>query len=216
MSMNITEDYSSKIKQENGYIQVQGLPQGRYTLYVASAISGLNQIQCTVIDNKTDFSKQDFWSQWLVGADKCAKQNGRLLQKPLTIASTEVTDASVTINIQNASPKAFAVVTTTTFVPTSDNTLSGWLLDQRALTRPLAQENETRSTRSIFLDDKHIGEEYQYILNRARSEQWVGSNLTKPSLLVYPKVSTLISFHKPFFNFFLIEKSFYQLQLKIS
>jgi hypothetical protein len=209
--MNITEDFSSNLEITPRCIHVKGLAQGKYTLYFTSAEGGLEQIQCTVIDNKVDFSKQDFWSQWVVGTDMCAKQDGKLLQKPLLLTSDGVSNETVRLHIENASPKAFVVVTLTTFVATRDETLSNWLLGQRFLTRPLPQENGIQSTRSIFLDDKRIGEEYQYILNRARSEQWVGSNLTKPSLLVYPKVKyTSFSLHSLFFHLILsyfIEKS---------
>lgn len=201
--MNIIEDVSSKIEWIDFTMHIRGLGQGNYTLYFPSLEGGLNQIQCTVIDNKTDFSKQEFWSQWLVGADMCAKQNGKVLQQPLEFEECSINSESIDIRIKNASPNAFLVATVNTFVPTYDETLVNSLLSQRSLTQPLAQANGVQSTRSLFLDDKCIGEEYQYILNRSRSEQWIGSNLTKPSLLVYPKVKYAFLFFSDSYKSFL-------------
>ncbi|GAN07735.1 conserved hypothetical protein [Mucor ambiguus] len=184
----IVKDVSCKIQKADGYITISGLPEGEYVLHIPSSSGSMNHIECTVIQGHADSAQQALWSNWLFGETKRGKQNGTVLKKPLTISSTSVSDESIQIQVENGSAsKAFVVVTTSTFIPSSNDTLLSQLFDTRSLARPLSQQDESISTRSIFLNDKRIGEEYQYILNRSRAEKWVGSNLTKPSLLMYPK-----------------------------
>lgn len=167
-------------------------------LYIASTSEGVSQVKCTVIEGDVDSvhspaaenaNKNRFWSDWVIGKNSYSKQNGTILQRPLDISKVSVSDdnASVTVQLQNWSSKSFAVVTTSTFVPTRFESLTS-LMARRSLTRPIPQDSAISGTNSIFLDDKTLGEEYQYVLNRAKSEKWVGSNLTKPTLLMYPKV----------------------------
>ncbi|CEP11483.1 hypothetical protein [Parasitella parasitica] len=185
----LVENVSDKIQKQDRFITVEGLPEGEYILYVPSSSGSLESIKCTVIQDLAEAcSNRTLWSNWLFGESGHGRQNGSVLKKPLTISSTSVSDDSVEIQVENASPsKAFVIVTTSAFIPSSNDTLMSQLFDSRPLPRPPCQEDEMLNTRSIFLGDKRIGEEYQYILNRSRSEKWVGSNLTKPSLLMYPK-----------------------------
>lgn len=189
----LIKDISCKIQKQDGYITVAGLPEGEYMLYIPSSSGSMEHIKCTVIQSQVDSSNQALWSNWLLGETKCGKQNGSVLKKPLTISSKSISDDLIQLQIENGTPsKAFVVVTTSTFIPSSNDTLMSQLFDSRPLPRPLPQENATLDSRSIFLGDKRIGEEYQYILNRSRAEKWVGSNLTKPSLLMYPKVGLIL------------------------
>ncbi|KAI8636911.1 hypothetical protein BD408DRAFT_486588 [Parasitella parasitica] len=184
----LVRDASDKIQKQDGFITVAGLPEGEYMLHIPSSTGGLEYIKCTVIQSLVDGTDQTLWSNWLLGENRYGRQNGSVLKKPLTISSTSISDDAVQLQIENASPsKAFVVVTTSTFIPSSHETLMTHLFNSRPLPQPPCQENDTLGTRSIFLGDKRISEEYQYILNRSRSEKWVGSNLTKPSLLMYPK-----------------------------
>lgn len=165
------------------------MAEGNYVLHIPSSSGSMEYIECTVIRNVADNAQQALWSNWLFGESKRGKQNGSVLKKPLTISSTSVSDESIQLQVDNgSSSKAFVVVTTSTFIPSSNDTLMSQLFDSRSLSRPISQQDEFTSTRSVFLNDKRISEEYQYILNRSRAEKWVGSNLTKPSLLMYPKV----------------------------
>lgn len=178
------------IQKGDGYITISGLPEGDYTLHIPSSSGSMEYINCTVIQGLGDGAQQALWSNWLFGETQRGKQNGSVLTKPLTISSKSISDESIQLQVHNgSSAKTFVIVTTSTFIPSSNDTLISQLFDKRSLSRPLLQQDESSSTRSIFLNDKRIGEEYQYILNRARAEKWVGSNLTKPSLLMYPKVN---------------------------
>jgi hypothetical protein len=189
----LIKDISCKVQKEDGYITVAGLSEGEYMLYIPTSSGSMEHIKCTVIQSQVDNSNQALWSNWLLGETKCGKQNGSVLKKPLTISSKFISDDLIQLQIENGSPsKAFVVVTTSTFIPTFNDTLMSQLFDSRPLPRPISQQNDTLGSRSIFLDDKRIGEEYQYILNRSRAEKWVGSNLAKPSLLMYPKVKLVL------------------------
>ncbi|KAK9762469.1 hypothetical protein K7432_011754, partial [Basidiobolus ranarum] len=195
----LIENFSDRIEKKDSYIVISGLPEGEYMLYTASVSEGTNQIKCTVIEGQIDSvesqatpgetsKKEHFWSDWIIGNNSYAKQNGIVLHRPLDISDISVSERNdVTIQLQNWSSKSFVVITTSTFVPTSSESLA-ILMNKRSLPRTLAQENRVISdSKSLFLDDKRLGEEYQYVLNRARAEKWVGSNLTKPTLLMYPK-----------------------------
>lgn len=194
----LIENVSHLIKKHDDHVAISALPEGEYMLYLVSNNEGEKQIKCTVID-QLDFShsststeesdtKDYFWFDWVIGKNTYAKQNGIVLHQALEISDMHTDDSNnVIIHLRNWSSKAFIVATTSTFVPTSIESLKR-LMNNRSLTRPLAKENMAVS-KSSFLNDKQLGEEYQYVLNRARSEKWVGSNLDKPSLLMHPQVS---------------------------
>lgn len=191
---------SAFIKRNDNHISISKLPEGEYMLYLGSNVEGRKQIKCSVIFSQIDFNANNtasnennindyVWRNWIIGKNTYAKQNGIVLQKALKISDIHADDdnKTVIIQLQNWSSKAFVVVTTSTFVPTSSECLTV-LMNNRSLERPFVHDNNVTS-RSLFLNDKQLGEEYQYVLNRARSEKWAGSNLTKPSLLMHPKVS---------------------------
>lgn len=167
--------------------------------YFASTNDGESRIKCSVIKGQANMNevgeecskKECFWSDWVIGSNSYAKQNGTVIQRPLYISDIDVSNnESVTVRLKNWSTKTFLIVTTSTFVPTNTESLAH-LINGRNLTRPLVQNSGIYQTESLFLDDKQLGEEYQYVLNRARSEKWVGSNLTKPTLLMFPEVSLI-------------------------
>ncbi|KAI9254122.1 hypothetical protein EDC94DRAFT_524762 [Helicostylum pulchrum] len=189
-------DLSDLIKINDSHVSISGLPEGEYMFYFASTNDGESRIKCSVIKGQANMNeveeecskKECFWSDWVIGSNSYAKQNGTVIQRPLYISDIDVSDnESVTVRLKNWSTKTFLIVTTSTFVPTNTESLAH-LINGRNLTRPLVQNSGIYQTESLFLDDKQLGEEYQYVLNRARSEKWVGSNLTKPTLLMFPEI----------------------------
>lgn len=193
----LIKDVSDCIQKTESHIVVSGLPEGEYMLYIASQTQGTKQIKCTIIGNQSSQDaldekdkKERLWSDWIIGTDKYAKQNGIVLSRPFDISNVSVSDDAITVQLQNWNSKAFVVATTNTFIPTSSELLKQ-LIDNRSLIRPLSHEVKSESIKSQFLDDKTLGEEYQYVLNRARAEKWVGNTLTKPTLLMYPKVNLI-------------------------
>ncbi|KAG2231590.1 hypothetical protein INT48_003690 [Thamnidium elegans] len=189
-------DLSDVIQVNDRHVSISGLPAGEYMFYFASTNGGESQIKCSVIKGQVNMmnevgeecSKNErFWSDWVIGKNSYAKQNGTVIQRPLYISDIDVSNnESVTVQLKNWSAKTFLILTTSTFVPTNTESLAH-LINGRNLTRPLVLNNGIYQTESLFLDNKQLGEEYQYVLNRARSEKWVGSNLTKPTLLMFPE-----------------------------
>ncbi|KAG2236978.1 hypothetical protein INT48_002047 [Thamnidium elegans] len=194
-SLALIEDLSDLIQINDSYVSISGLPTGEYMFYFASTNGGESQIKCSVIKGQVNTNeageecdkKELFWSDWVIGSNSYAKQNGTVIQRPLYISDIDVSNSeNVTVQLKNWSAKTFLIVTTSTFVPTNSESLAR-LINGRNLTRPLVQNSGIYQAGSLFLNDKQLGEEYQYVLNRARSEKWVGSNLTKPTLLMFPE-----------------------------
>ncbi|KAI9470867.1 MAG: hypothetical protein EXX96DRAFT_603007 [Benjaminiella poitrasii] len=183
------KNLSSRIVKKDGYIEVQGLPEGEYKLCVPSPSGELKQIKCTVIRNQSDSSEQlqGLWSEWLIGSQKYAKQCRNILQQPLGISNIALSDDAIKIQLRNWSSRTYAIITTNTFIQTNLEDLSNFVLNYETQSYQASYHNGVLTTRSIILDDKLISDEYQYILNRSRAVKFAGSNLTKPSLLMYPK-----------------------------
>lgn len=182
-------DFTSYIKKENNFITIRGLPAGKYRLYLPTMRNEIQQIECTVI-KEIQSEERGIWSNWIVSEDKYAKGNGSFLQKPLSLAEIRVTDTHTICKLNNSNSKTYAIITTTTFVPsTSESLFSSIVAARRPSESSPVFKNGVKSTRSLFLNDKYISEEYQYILKRVKAEKWTSSNLTKPTLLLYPKVS---------------------------
>ncbi|KAI8988000.1 hypothetical protein BDF20DRAFT_910548 [Mycotypha africana] len=185
----LVKNMTSYIKKGRDYLEVDGLPEGSYIFYIPSTTTAVNSVKCTVIQSSVSFSK--LWSKWLLN-ETVYGQYSSALRTPLHIQATTISDNSVDIQLDHFSPHTFAVVTATTFVPPTNES---WRLQRdsnmiQPMSRLSANDNcraNMISTRNICLDDKRISEEYQYILNRSRAEKWVGNNLSKPSLLMYPK-----------------------------
>ncbi|KAL0575649.1 hypothetical protein ABG067_009015, partial [Albugo candida] len=118
----ILEDVSDHIEKTDSHIVLSGLQEGEYMLYIASANQGTKQIKCTVIqgrsDNANSEDKNCLWSDWVIGTDSFAKQNGTVLSRPLDISEISVTDDIISVQLQNWSSKAYIVATSNTFVPT--------------------------------------------------------------------------------------------------
>lgn len=201
----MSENVSESIQKENGVVTISGLSKGEYKIFLGS--HNQHFIQCTVVESMNK-PMDKLWTNWVIGQNQCIQQNGAVIQDPLQIASTHCDEDKVVIDLKNWSSKTFAVVTANAFVPTLHRSLFTRIFDSRHLSVPESQGNMLTNTRSIFLQDKKIGEEHQYIMNRARSEKWAGSNLTHPSLLIHPKVTKLHLGAALCINFFLKENFF--------
>ncbi|RCI02858.1 hypothetical protein CU098_000362, partial [Rhizopus stolonifer] len=184
VGFTLIEQVDSSITKKRNFIHVKGLPEGEYMLNMISFDGSIKSVKCIVIKGKTN-TKEPFWSDWILGSNTYAKYNSAILRKPLAIADTVVDKDNITICLKNWSPKAFVIATTSTFIPTYDETLASRLMSYRFLSFPLVQNISDIFTRS----------EYQYILNRSKTEKWVGSTLTKPSLLMYPKKNAIAGTH---------------------
>ncbi|KAI9251201.1 hypothetical protein BY458DRAFT_20638 [Sporodiniella umbellata] len=189
---NLLEYISEGVVAEDGHVTISGLSEGVYKVFLQNPkhtrwiSSDQDYITCTVVKNQVDL-KDKLWKNWVIGEHYSGQKNSYALQKPLEITSCQCTDDLVDIELSNWSAKTYAVVSACTFIPSTERSLLQRGIDSRSLGIPQLLDNATNHTRSLFLDDKQISEEYQYILNRSRSEKWAGSNLAYPSLLIHPK-----------------------------
>ncbi|KAI8990287.1 hypothetical protein BDB01DRAFT_717649 [Pilobolus umbonatus] len=184
----LIENFSRFIHMGNGVITVDGLPEGTYTLSIASKQHGIRRVGCFVI--KADTSAQDkngFWKSYLIGNNIYGKENRPLIFNPLNIEDINFTREELTFTLNSSSVNSYAIITSTTFVPGSTERLQHCILRNRLLSSPSIESIDIQNTRSYYSENRKISEENQYILNRTRAEKWAGSNLTKPSLLIYPK-----------------------------
>ncbi|KAG1449952.1 hypothetical protein G6F56_008490 [Rhizopus delemar] len=186
---------SFKISQENCLIYKVGyrdLTEGEYKIFLQSPkhtrwlSSEQDYIHCTVVNSQNN-PKDTFWKNWVIGERTSIQQAVPILQHPLDILSHHFSEGTVDVELTHWTPKTFAVVSASAFVPMAERSLLQGAIKHCSLSTLEIQQDAKTNTRSLFLDDKEISEEYQYILNRARSEKWAGSNLALPSLLIHPK-----------------------------
>lgn len=149
----------------------------------------IQEIECTIVRAESQSAERGIWSDWILGEYKYAKKNGHFIQKPLRLSNMRFTDTSTIFTLKNWTPTTYAIITTTTFVPSAQEDIFSIAAKFRTQSMPKNISNGVKSTRTLLLNDKQISEEYQYILKRAKADKWVSSNLTKPTLLMHPKVS---------------------------
>ncbi|KAG0171387.1 hypothetical protein DFQ28_001072 [Apophysomyces sp. BC1034] len=187
-------DFSGHISRKDNYIEVSGLPEGRYELYIATSTESVRTIDCRVIQEHGGLytaetaSEADskYWSKWILGQEKYGEKTGLPISRPLCVRKVNVTENQVIAHLSNwSSSNTFALVTATAFVSSSDSSLYSKMMRNRSMKRPEELQAYIR-TPSTFLAGRKLSEEYQYILNRERAEKWVGSTLCKPSALMHP------------------------------
>ncbi|CAO3703962.1 unnamed protein product [Rhizopus stolonifer] len=193
---NLLESVSKCVIRENGITTISGLTEGEYKIFLQSPkhtrwlSSEQDYIHCTVVNSQNN-PKDTFWKNWVIGQRTSIQQNVPILQHPLDVLSYRCSEDAVDMKLTNWTPKTFAVVSASTFVPMAERSLLQRATKHCSISTLEIQQDTKTNTRSLFLDDKKMSEEYQYILNRARSEKWAGSNLAPPSLLIQPKENSV-------------------------
>ncbi|KAF7724032.1 hypothetical protein EC973_001439 [Apophysomyces ossiformis] len=186
-------DVSDHVTRHAGYIEVSGLPEGRYAIVHSSHMEGVRIIECNVIQEtraiectETDV-KDKLWSSWILGQEKYGKKTGLPSSRPLNIRNVDISEDLVHIHLANwSSSNTFALITTTAFVSSSNSSLYSKVASNRSIERP-EEHHAITYTPSAFLSDRILSEEYQYIINREKAEKWVGNTLCKPSALMFPQ-----------------------------
>ncbi|OBZ90101.1 Actin-binding protein F [Choanephora cucurbitarum] len=182
----LVDNMSKHIKKDISCLEIKGLPAGNYMLYLHRADGEIKKISCKIVDDQVKMEGR-LWTGWIVNKKYFGKYDTDIVRKPLIISEIKLDDEKIDVHVKNNSAKTYIVATVSTFLPTSQDSLKYKLLSDRRLNIPTLQTAEFLNTQSVFLSDRRISDEYQYILNRSKSEKWAGSNLTKPSLLLYPK-----------------------------
>ncbi|KAI9028235.1 hypothetical protein CLU79DRAFT_738363 [Phycomyces nitens] len=186
----ILHDFTDRLVNENGYLKIIGLPEGRFTLYIYSPKKRMEKIILWIFNAKVSSDLAacgSYWSNWILGYSFYAANSPWFTQCPLLISQTILTDRSIVISLDGwTKGKTYALVTTTAFIEETKS-LTKNLVDL-GMSDPIKYYRNL-DTRAVYITGRKLSDEYQYILKRARTEKWVGSSLAKPSLLIYPEVS---------------------------
>ncbi|KAI9271588.1 hypothetical protein BDA99DRAFT_602382 [Phascolomyces articulosus] len=183
-SRDITHDFTHKVDVHDTHVAIEGLPEGSYRFFLASKGRTSIQIECIIIASDGT-QQQGHWADWLFGKETYAQTNA---QKPLCIQEVQVTDKQIVVGLldesdgKKQSSTARAIVTATAFVPEKGMSVTRLLHSSN----PRKYIKASLATEATFLTGRTLSEEFEYVLNRARAEKWIGSTLTKPSILVYP------------------------------
>ncbi|ORZ18099.1 hypothetical protein BCR42DRAFT_413153 [Absidia repens] len=192
-------DYTMRLKYtDSTVIVVGGLPEGSYRFYLSRPhVRHDTLIEVTIVkDNRTrqnptiERKKGDLWNDWMINNRIYGKISGDVIKQPLGIDNITITDSSLTLKLNNATTTkypTFAVITTSVFLPPLPDSLYNSQIRNAKNTRPSIKNMNRNGMEHIYLSGRKLGEEYQYILNRAKEDKYVGSTLTEPSLLVNPK-----------------------------
>lgn len=184
----VIKDYTSHVSQTPNCVQVAGLPEGRYIFQ----LTGVDHTVTCVVNKAKKTSQQEeegpYWLGLIRGQHLYTQMTGAPTSRPLTIKHLEITDTQVSIQLAHWSPSNTKVyVTTSAFMPPGSSSMHSWV-ESRKLTSP-HEWLMTLSAPCTFLEGRKLSEEFEYILNRAGADKWVGSTLSKPSLLIYPEVT---------------------------
>ncbi|KAI8365074.1 hypothetical protein BD560DRAFT_402026 [Blakeslea trispora] len=182
----LIEDVTACVQKTNSYLEVKELSVGNYVFHLYGADGKTHKVICRIVNSHTKLEGR-FWTGWIVDDKYFGKFDADILKRPLMISKIKHDSGKVEVQIKGNSTKTYVVATVSTFFPTSQDSLVYKLLSNHHLNMPSLQKAKFSYSQSIFLNDRRISDEYQYILNRSKSEKYVGSNLTKPSLLLYPK-----------------------------
>lgn len=178
----LTEDFTQRIKLENGVLKITHLQRGHYLLYLDEE----NIIEITVASPKSTKEKIRGLEAVHLAADPMLEIPDSL-KHPLFLHAPQANDELQMVDIQTRNWTADTRVTVfaTKFVPNDKMFENMHRLDfQKPWSRSKAELlPPTYRTGCV------LGEEHQYILNRkAQSTHWAGNLLAKPSILLSPWV----------------------------
>ncbi|MCA9173525.1 MAG: hypothetical protein KDB14_03480, partial [Planctomycetales bacterium] len=150
-----------------GQLEIAKLPPGDYNLRLKQ--SG-QEIQIRVTDGKE-----------LTGYALGKNRHLELREPSVAIDSTVINDKTVQVKLVNAGPDTRVHLFATRFVPAFSpyNELA-------ALSRMEASTVSVGPRRSLYIEDRSIGDEYDYILRRQMASKFPGNMLERPSLLLNP------------------------------
>ncbi|CAO3598460.1 unnamed protein product [Absidia cylindrospora] len=192
-------DFTMRLKYTGSTVIVlDGLPEGSYRFYLSRPhLRHDALIEVTIVkDSRTrqnsiiQEKNGDLWSNWMINKRIYGKTSGDIIKQPLGIENVKITHNSLTLKLDNATTTkspAFAVLTTSVFLPPLSDSLYNSQIQNAKNRRPWIKKMNGNGMEHIYLSGRKLGEEYQYILNRAKEDKYVGSTLTEPSLLLNPK-----------------------------
>lgn len=160
-------DHFSKIKFADGLLTINELPIGDYRLL----LKGESRSISIFVLNGEDVNGE------IVGEFRRTKINN---PAPLQITKIDSDKTYTTISISGVSEMTRVQIIATRYQPRFDlfRELAGRTWNRRP--------GQLSQSRSLFVDGRKIGDEYQYILDRKYAEKFPGVMLKRPGLLLQP------------------------------
>ena len=152
----------------NGFLEISDLTPGDYTLY-------LKETGETIMLRVTGGNKR---ADHFMSSSRILEQ--RVL-RPLQISDVMVGQANAVVQLENVTPFTRVHVIATRF---TQRYPAYGALDIGGLPTPGAKR--LALPRSLYVQERDIGEEYRYILDRKYATKFPGNMLTRPGLLLNP------------------------------
>ena len=152
----------------NGFLEISDLAVGDYTLY-------LKETGETISLRITEGNRRDYH---VMSASRILEQ--RVLH-PLQISDVMVGQQNAVVQLENITPFTRVHVFATRFVQRYPAYAS---LDIGGVPSPEAKR--LARPRSLYVQERDIGEEYRYILDRKYATKFPGNMLARPGLLLNP------------------------------
>ncbi|MFN0080749.1 MAG: hypothetical protein ACKVY0_30135 [Prosthecobacter sp.] len=161
-----TTDHAAAIKAEGGFITLNGLKAGDYSLKLGAQLITIKVTAGTTIGG------------WALGKHRQLELKGNA---SLHIASVENDKDFITVKLAHSSPFARVHVAASRFDPGSG--IFGGL---GGFTRFSAASGTPARNPNLYSAGREIGDEYRYILERRYAKLFPGNMLTRPGLLLNP------------------------------
>lgn len=165
--VTFAKDYFDNVKLQNGLLVISDLPAGDYVLRLKRA----------GVSVPLHVSAGDFVESQILGEHRLTKHQN---DAPLQISKVAKDDEKTTIWVSGASEGTRVHVIATRYQPRFD------VFDQLGSRASSARPSFLPRTRSLYVDGRKIGDEYQYILDRKYAEKHPGVMLKRPGLLLQP------------------------------
>ncbi len=161
-------DHSAAGALRAGYLHIEGLAPGDYELFLKQTRQSIS-IRVTAGKRNSGF----------ILSDNRVLEDNRL--DPVQIRSVNVADGKATIRLGNVSKMTRLHVYATRFVPHWDGFAA---LDVGGVPSPYTMRLSKK--RSLYVEEREIGEEYRYVLDRRYAAKYAGNMLARPGLILNP------------------------------
>lgn len=178
---NLIEDWTDNVSVENGLLKIHNLSPGHYHLRCVLSKHTLN-LKLFIIEATKQSTKEQPWTNFRLGKRWTVEAPGISILRPLTISDITRETERVNIQLQNWSSKTYAIVCGTSTIShrKAHENFMAKINRPQPLELPIGQ----CANNTLFVSGRKLSEEYQYILERARYEKWMGTTLQQPSLLL--------------------------------
>lgn len=177
----LIEDWTGNVSIEDGLLKINDLSPGHYNLHCVLSKHTQN-LNLFIIENTRQTPQEQPWTNFKLGKRWTVEAPGIPVLRPLTISQVTRDTEQVKIQLQNWSSKTYAIICGTSTI--SHQKAHGNFMEKIGKRQPLKLPIGQCANNTLFVSGRKLSEEYQYILERARYEKWMGTTLQQPSLLL--------------------------------